>query len=278
MNLDKLYTKTHIAQHCYKFLVATIPNLNDAIFLEPSAGNGVFLPFLEKFEAYDIKPEAADIVQQNFLTFDSNYHEYVTIGNPPFGKRSALAIQFFNKCAIYSKVIGFILPISFMKWGVQKELNKDFKLVDYLYLPENSFLDGDKDYSIRTVFQVWAKESLIDKRLKKAPPISHPDFKIWQHNATEGSRKYVDEDWEIATYRQGYNDYNELFYRKDYEKLKNFIYTTNKQFFFIQPLTEEARSIILNMDFNSLAERNISTPGFGKADFVSYYLELTESK
>ena len=32
---------------------------------------------------------------------------------------------------------------------------------------------------------------------------------------------------------------------------------------------------ILNMDFNLLAERNTSTPGFGKGDFVSYYNELT---
>ena len=47
-----------------------------------------------------------------------------------------------------------------------------------------------------------------------------------------------------------------------------------QQFFFIEPLTEEAEKLILNMDFNALAERNTATPGFGKADFVSYYLEL----
>lgn len=28
------------------------------------------------------------------------------------------------------------------------------------------------------------------------------------------------------------------------------------------------------MDFNNLASRNTSTPGFGKADFISYYLEI----
>jgi len=28
------------------------------------------------------------------------------------------------------------------------------------------------------------------------------------------------------------------------------------------------------MDFNALAARNTSTPGFGKGDFVSYYIEL----
>jgi hypothetical protein len=51
-----------------------------------------------------------------------------------------------------------------------------------------------------------------------------------------------------------------------------------QQFFFIKPLTEEAREIIMSMDFNALAERNTSTPGFGKGDFVSYYIELKERK
>lgn len=49
---------------------------------------------------------------------------------------------------------------------------------------------------------------------------------------------------------------------------------TKQQFFFIKPLTSEAECIILNMDFNALAERNTTTPGFGKGDFVSYYTEL----
>lgn len=46
-----------------------------------------------------------------------------------------------------------------------------------------------------------------------------------------------------------------------------------QQFFFIKPKTKEAEQIIEAMDFNALAERNTSTPGFGKGDFVSYYIE-----
>mgnify|MGYP003463136100 CR=1 FL=1 len=87
--------------------------------------------------------------------------------------------------------------------------------------------------------------------------------------------KYVEEDWEIATYRQGHYDFNKLFTREDYETIKEQMTgPRKKQFFFIKPLTEEARQIILNMDFNALAERNTATPGFGKGDFVSYYVEL----
>ena len=87
----------------------------------------------------------------------------------------------------------------------------------------------------------------------------------------------MEENWKYATYRQGYYDYNQIFTRKDYEHIKEKMTGTKKQqFFFIEPLTEEAEKIILNMDFNALAERNTATPGFGKGDFVSYYIELKE--
>ena len=44
--------------------------------------------------------------------------------------------------------------------------------------------------------------------------------------------------------------------------------------FFVKFLNQKAKDIILKMDFNNLATRNTSTPGFGKGDFVSYYEEL----
>ena len=50
-----------------------------------------------------------------------------------------------------------------------------------------------------------------------------------------------------------------------------------QQFFFIEPLSFESEIIINSMDFNALAERNTTTPGFGKGDFVSYYLELKKN-
>lgn len=152
--------------------------------------------------------------------------------------------------------------------------------MDYTYLESQSFTANNKPFSVRTVFQIWVKKNSkydngIDKRLTKSPPISHNDFLIWQYNATPEAVKYVDEDWKYATYRQGYHDYNNLFTRKDYEYIKDKM-TGNKkqQFFFIKPLTEKAEDIILSMDFNALAERNTATPGFGKGDFVSYYMEL----
>lgn len=280
MGLDKFYTQREVAMNCFNFLNNKITLSDDVIFLEPSAGAGVFLEFLPNYIALDIAPEAETIEKQDFLKYHIEKTDFITIGNPPFGTRSKLAIDFFNKAAEISEVIAFIVPVSFMKWNVQKNLNNNFCLIDFMYLEPESFTDKGKPYSIRTVFQIWIKKNSqydngIDLRLKKQPPISHPDFNIWQYNATPEAEKFIDEDWEIATYRQGRYDFNKIFTRTDYDSIKEqMIGEKKKQFFFIKPLTEEARKIILNMDFNALAARNTTTPGFGKGDFVSYYTEL----
>ena len=157
MAFDKFYTQLDKAKECYNFLTNTIAIESDAKYLEPSAGNGSFLNYLPNYVALDIKPEDDRIVEQDFLTYTTDKTDFITIGNPPFGNRSVLAIDFFNKAATMSEVIAFIVPVSFMKWNVQKNLDKSFALVDYFYLPFNSFLDEDKEFGVRTVFQVWVK-------------------------------------------------------------------------------------------------------------------------
>lgn len=279
MNLDKFYTKSDVAKRCYNFLIEKLGDLNKYIFLEPSAGDGKFLPYLNNYEAYDILPEEENIIQQDFLTWEPNRFDYITIGNPPFGKRSKLAIEFFNKCAVCSNVVAFILPVSFMKYGVQKQLDSNFKLIDYFLLDENSFTSEGKDFSIRCVFQIWVKKDSEFDRFenlrKNAPsPITHNDFQIWQYNATPESLSVVDEDWEIAFYRQGYHDYNSYFTSTERESIREKMTGQKKQqFFFVKPNNEEIKQKILSMDMNLLAARNTTTPGFGKADFVEFYNE-----
>ena len=278
-SLDKFYTKPNIAVQCYNFLKQFYPSLDDEMFLEPSAGSGNFLPLLKQYEAYDIAPEGDNIIKADFLSLTLNRYDYITIGNPPFGKRSKLAIEFFNHAAKFSKIIAFIVPVSFMKWSVHKELDPKFKLQAYMYIPKNSFTDKGKDFSVRCVFQIWTQENIPDNlRILKAPPIKHKDFNIWQYNATPEAMKYIDENWKYAVYRQGYKDYNHLFTKEDYDFIKKQM-INNIQFFFIEPLCERAEQFVINSDFEELAARNTSTPGFGKADFISYYLQwLKENK
>ena len=278
--LDKFYTQDHVAKQCFEFLHSQLNISENAIYLEPSAGAGSFINLLSHYIALDIAPEDDRIKKQDYLKYEVDKEDFITIGNPPFGSRSKLAIDFFNKAATMSDVIAFIVPVSFMKWSVQKNLSSNFALYNYLYLEPESFTSNGKPYSVRTVFQIWVKkggqyDNGINLRLTKQPPISHEDFKIWQYNATPESVKYIEEDWKYATYRQGYHDYNQIFTRENYDYIKEKMTADKKkqQFFFIKPLTEEAENLILNMDFNALAERNTATPGFGKGDFVSYYIE-----
>lgn len=280
MGLDKFYTQKHVAKLCYDFLHQQLNVPENAIYLEPSAGGGSFLDLLPNFVALDIAPEDERIQQQNYLSYETSETKFITIGNPPFGSRSKLAIDFFNKAVSMSEVIAFIVPVSFMKWSVQKNLSINFSLHSYMYLEPESFSFNGEPYSVRTIFQIWVKkgsqyDNQANLRLTKQPPIKHTDFEIWQYNATPEAVKYINEDWKYAVRRQGYHDYNQIFTREDYNFiLEKMTGAKKQQFFFIKPLTEEAEKIILSMDFNALAERNTATPGFGKGDFVSYYTEL----
>ena len=62
MGLDKFYTKPEVAKECYDFLISKY-DIKDKKFLEPSAGNGSFLPFLKDYIALDIKPENDNIIE-----------------------------------------------------------------------------------------------------------------------------------------------------------------------------------------------------------------------
>jgi hypothetical protein len=277
--LDKFYTKPNLSESLIKITKNVLKTNDDTMFLEPSAGSGSFSNLLKNCEAYDIKPEGPNIIEADFLNLELNRYDYVTIGNPPFGPRSKLAIQFFEKCSKHSTAIAMILPITFMKWSVQSKLNNSFKLIYSQQLEDDSFTFEGDDFSVKTCFQIWTKKSEYleykDLRLKSKPKTSHPDFLIWQHNATKESRIYLEEDWEYAVYRQGYKNYNKIFTKiNDYEFIKNQIFNTNDQFFFIKPLKDKAKETILKMNFDLLSKRNMRVPGFGKADFVQYYNEF----
>lgn len=80
--------------------------------------------------------------------------------------------------------------------------------------------------------------------------------------------------WELAFWRQGYKDYGDVMTREhDYDRVRCIMHETNLQLFLVQPLTDGARRRILSLDLGELASRNLSTPGYGKADFVGFYEE-----
>ena len=100
--LDKFYTQDHVAKQCFEFLHSQLNISENAIYLEPSAGAGAFIDLFSNYVALDIAPEDERIQKQNYLEYKTNNKNFITIGNPPFGKRSKLAVDFFNIAATMS--------------------------------------------------------------------------------------------------------------------------------------------------------------------------------
>ena len=97
---DKYYTSPELAEYCVKKKTKEIiGEENITEYLEPSAGSGVFLNYLNKpYLAYDIEPEDDRVNKQDYLSLDLEYKKgRCVIGNPPFGDRNALAVKFYKK-------------------------------------------------------------------------------------------------------------------------------------------------------------------------------------
>lgn len=175
--LDQFYTKPSIAKICYDKVMTFLNdrNLPLTTWLEPSAGQGAFFSLLSGDKlGIDLDPKLDGIVCHDFLTYNLEKDNYLTIGNPPFGKNSSLAVKFFNKCAEHSLLIAFIVPKTFKKHSIQNKLNKNFHL-EYEYdLPDYSFEFNDKDYNVPSVLQIWLKS---DNLRSKADLLkTHNDF------------------------------------------------------------------------------------------------------
>ena len=276
--LDKFYTNKSTASSLIDKTCDILKlDKSSQLFLEPSAGGGAFSSQLRNVIAYDLFPEADGVLKQDFLSEFTipDAGSRIPIGNPPFGKRAKLALEFLNKCGRLCGTACFILPSTFRRWSVQSKVENGLRLIHDEDLPLDSFEFDGKPYSLNCVFQIWSRDrrtDLPDLRLSSKPPISHPDFQMWQYNGTDSARKYLLEDWDIATYRQGYKDYSRIFMREsDFDEVKNIVENTSIQIMFIKFNNDKARHTILRMDLNKLANRNLSTPGFGKSDFVNEY-------
>jgi len=175
--LDQFYTKEMVAKKCFDFVLDFLNTTQKSfdVFLEPSAGLGSFWNLfpIDKRVGFDLDPKCDDIIVGDFLEQNLT-QECVTIGNPPFGKNSSLAIKFFNHAATFSSVVAFIVPKTFQKNSIQNRLHPNFHLVKEFVLDKNSFTFDGVDYDVPCVFQVWERKS--NKRLIAKQCFTHDDF------------------------------------------------------------------------------------------------------
>lgn len=140
---DKYYTSSELAKYVVDKTKEIIGSNNITEYLEPSAGSGVFLDFLDKpYLAYDIEPEDDRIVKQDYLELELEYKKgRCVIGNPPFGRTGKKPVQFFNKLVNECDYISFILPIT------QLNNNYDFYKFDFIHSEDL----GIREYSDRKI-------------------------------------------------------------------------------------------------------------------------------
>jgi predicted RNA methylase len=181
--IDKYYTKKNIVELCINIIKQKISiSKTKDLIIEPSAGNGAFIPFLKKLcnkcRFYDIKPEHSTIIQQNFLDVDhtefqtQNISKIHIIGNPPFGRQSSMAIKFIKKSSEFCNSISFILPKSFKKDSLRKHFPLQFHLIHEEDLPEKAFLIDGAEYNVDTVLQIWEKKDVEREDMKRVAPVS----------------------------------------------------------------------------------------------------------
>ena len=196
--LDKFYTKRGVSSTCVNHLCKLMTNFNlnihDAVFVEPSAGDGTFIDALyshdinrEHIVSYDIEPKRADIKQADW--FDTtpirlNAHLCVVLGNPPFGVRSTLAKKFISHAISWNAdVIAFILPDTFNRLTNQRCFGT-YRLVDVLKLPNDAFILDGEDYHVPCSFFVLTSRSDVcpdvDLRDRKVP--QPPDYSFLQRD------------------------------------------------------------------------------------------------
>jgi|SRR5690625_3543644 len=150
--LDRFYTKPSVALMCVNKVLKIVSE--DDTFTEPSAGSGNFLELLPRKtrKGYDIDPCHQEVVEADYLT--TSPPEGVVVGNPPFGKRNSLT-KAFIKHSLSADMIAFILPSVFRKETLQRVFPANWKLIEDIALPDNSFVFEGGSYHVPCVFQIW---------------------------------------------------------------------------------------------------------------------------
>ena len=281
-SLGQFYTKSEIARACCKHFKDTLSSLNrslsDLFFVEPAAGTGAFYKLLPsgKRLGIDLAPKCPDVKLQDFFevtNLPSAPGNTAVIGNPPFGKRGKLAIDFFNHAADLADIVAFIVPVNFRKYRTHKQLDPNMRFISKLSLPRDAFhLDSGKSYSVNTEFQIWTrlKSPHCDMRQYKPLPIQHRDFQMWQYNNTPEALKVFHNPFDFGVPCQGWQDYSR---RETDEKQCE----RNKQWMLLKANNSNILSRLIRIDYEHLArECATAVPGFRKGDLVKAYADHYE--
>lgn len=166
--LDQFYTNATYAAEFWAAINQQLDLANIDLQLEPSAGCGSFYTLMDpaKRVGLDLDPQFPGIVQMDFFDWRPlPGKKIITIGNPPFGKNSSLAVKFFNHAAQFSQAIAFVLPRTFRKDSIQNRLNASFHLTYDQDVPPCSFVFDNQPYDVNCCAQIWVKQPYLRSRV-----------------------------------------------------------------------------------------------------------------
>lgn len=158
--LDQFYTNPIIAKKLVNKARSfySIDDFDNVI--EPSAGSGNIFELLPKHNrvGLDLDPRHPEVMQMDFFDYGFPLEKNIVIGNPPFGRKGMLAVEFLNRSLRHSEAVIFIIPRGFMRSLTQKNIMPEAELYWSCVLPDYSFIHNDKPYNVKCCAQLWAKE------------------------------------------------------------------------------------------------------------------------
>ena len=159
---DQFFTPIHISTHCWDTFNKIVGcDISKYTFIEPSAGDGSFMKILPLGTiGLDIEPRAENIQKQDYLTWTPDLtKKYIVFGNPPFGLRGHLALNFINHSYEFADYVCFILPQLFEsdgKGSPRKRVN-NYNLIHSETLSATFYSPDKQDVKVNGVFQIWSK-------------------------------------------------------------------------------------------------------------------------
>jgi len=210
-----------LAQYIVNKTKEIIGEGNITEYIEPSAGGGVFLEFLDKpYLAYDIEPENFKITKQDFLDLNLEYKKgRCIIGNPPYGRANILAVQFYKKSIKLGDYISFILPSS--QYNNNQQMY-EFDLIHSELISNKGFIDLDK--RINLAFNIYKRNI---NGLNKKPNYKLQDVLIKE--ARKGSKNSVTDDYDIGICSFGWSLGKETEYIGQYAN-EFYLYINSEQY------------------------------------------------
>ncbi len=161
---DQFFTPKEVAERCWNTFRKEVPvPLENYVFIEPSAGDGSFLQFLPAGSiGLDIEPRHSSIQKMDYLLWEPDpSKKYIVFGNPPFGLRGHIALNFINHSYEFADYVCFILPQLFESdgKGSPRKRVKGYHLIYSEGLSANFYNPEGHPVKVNGVFQIWSKHT-----------------------------------------------------------------------------------------------------------------------